>query len=59
MNTSPKTLMPTLTEEEGEAKSKENVPTQSPNPLKVQRVHHKLIHDKWVVGVNVANEGER
>ncbi|MPC34409.1 hypothetical protein E2C01_027796 [Portunus trituberculatus] len=51
--------VPTLNIEERETRSKENVPPQSPNPLKVQRVYHKLIHDKWVVGVNVTNEGEK
>ncbi|XP_045108865.1 uncharacterized protein LOC123503286 isoform X2 [Portunus trituberculatus] len=54
-----RTLVPTLNIEERETRSKENVPPQSPNPLKVQRVYHKLIHDKWVVGVNVTNEGEK
>lgn len=54
-----RTLVPALNVEEREGGSKENVAPQYPNPLKVQRVYHKLVHNKWVVGVNVTNEGER
>lgn len=37
----------------------ESVPSLSPNPLKVLRVYHKLVHDKWVVGINVINDGDQ
>lgn len=54
-----KPLVLALNVEDREAGLKENVPPLCPNPLKVQRVYHKLMHDKWVVGVYVFNEGER
>lgn len=56
---SPKSLVPALTVERRKDEQKESIPLLPPNPLTVQRVYHKLVHDKWVVGVNVVNDGEQ
>lgn len=52
---SPKSLVAALAIGEWQ----ESVSKPSPGPLRVLRVYQNLMHNKWVIMVNVCNEGER
>ncbi|KAK3890443.1 hypothetical protein Pcinc_005600 [Petrolisthes cinctipes] len=46
-----------LPDEEREAPPPPKPPSQP--PLRVLNVRHKMVHNKWVIGVNVVNEADR
>ncbi|KAK4296796.1 hypothetical protein Pmani_030733 [Petrolisthes manimaculis] len=50
-----------LPDEEREALPPPPPPPKPPSqqPLRVLNVHHKMVHNKWVIGVNVVNEADR
>ncbi|XP_071524786.1 uncharacterized protein [Panulirus ornatus] len=49
----------TVDEMKLESKSRISVPKLKETHMKILNVRHKIVHDKWIIGLNVVNDADR